>query len=205
MDMKAIKQTSDAVFCTAFSGQRRIATGNLASVALKAKAVADLKEYPEIFIFDDATGALIDVDFRGTPEEVVANLARRTAAGLFTGNTSQKRSPGRPKLGVIAREVTLLPGQWDWLDEQAGGASAALRRLVHEAKKVGKGRARQSQEAVYKFMTVMAGDLPGFEEALRAFYRKEKERFNALIEPWPKDIRAHVKKLVAAAAAPELI
>ena len=203
--MKTIKQTPDAIFCTAFSGQRRIATGSLASVVLKAKAVADLKEYPEIFIFDDATGVLIDIDFRGTPEQVVANLARRAEAGVFTGSAPQKRNPGRPKLGVIAREVTLLPGQWDWLDEQAGGASAALRRLVHEAKKEGKGRARQSQEAVYKFMTVMAGDLPGFEEALRAFYRKEKERFNGLIEPWPRDIRAHVKKLVAAAAAPELI
>ena len=203
--MKAIKKTSGAIFCTAFSGPRRIASGGLASVVLKAKAVADLKEYPEIFIFDDSTGVLIDVDFRGTPEEVVAILARRTAAGFVTGSASQKRSPGRPKLGVIAREVTLLPGQWDWLDEQVGGASAALRRLVHEAKKGGKGRARQSQEAVYKFMTVMAGDLPGFEEALRAFYRKEKERFNQLIEPWPRDIRTHLKKLVAAAAAPELI
>jgi len=203
--VKAIKETPGTIFCTAFSGQRRIATGGLASVVLKAKTVADLKEYPEIFIFDDATGVLIDVDFRGTPEEVVATLARRTAVGFFTGGTPQKRSPGRPKLGVIAREVTLLPGQWDWLDEQAGGASAALRRLVHDAKKTGKGRARQSQEAVYKFMTVMAGDLPGFEEALRAFYRKERERFNSLIEPWPRDIRAHVKKLAAAAAAPELI
>ena len=155
-----------------FRGSDGLLPGGLASVASKAKAVADLKEYPEIFIFDDATGALIDVDFRGTPEEVVANLQRRTAAGLFKSGALQKRSPGRPKLGVIAREVTLLPGQWDWLDEQAGGASAALRRLVHEAKKGGKGRARQSQEAVYKFMTVMAGDLPGFEEALRAFYRR---------------------------------
>ncbi len=117
------------------------------------------------------------------------------------GEPIQKCRPGRPKLGVIAREVTLLPGQWDWLDEQPGGASAALRRLVYEAKRSsqGKDRARRSQEAVYRFMTTMAGNFPGFEEALRAFYRRDHQRFGSLVERWPKDVRRHVKKLVAVA------
>lgn len=190
------------ILCTAFEGQRCVAAGDLVSVVQKLKQVTDENGTLPILIFEDATSAVIEVDLRGPVEEIIENLLRRKRNSVVVGLSSQKRSPGRPKLGVIAREVTLLPGQWDWLDAQSGGASAALRRLVHEAKKGSeeKGSARQSQDAVYKFMTAMAGDLPGFEEALRAFYRKDQTRFAELIKPWPRDIRAHVKKLVAAAA-----
>lgn len=192
------KQSSaGAVLCTAFEGRRRIATGELPAVARETKPVADAGGHLPILIFDDATSELIEVDFRGTTAQVIERLTQNRSLGSPVSDGLRRRSPGRPRLGVIAREVTLLPGQWEWLDAQAGGASSALRRLVHEAKKGGEGkdRARHSQEAVYKFMTVMAGDLPGYEEALRAFYRKDQARFAELIKPWPKDIRSQVKKL----------
>jgi hypothetical protein len=188
-----------AVLCTAFAGQRHVASGKLPAVVRRTKPVADEGKLHPILIFEDATGEQIEVDFRGSIGQVVERLTGNDTSRDFVGEEAQKRSPGRPKLGVIAREVTLLPGHWDWLDDQPGGASSALRKLVHQAKKGGGNGNRQSQEAVYKFMTVMAGNLSGFEEALRAFYRKDLDRFNELIKPWPKDVRRHVKQLVAAA------
>lgn len=194
-------QRLEQLLCTAFEGHRCVASGPLAEVARKVRTDANRVEHEPILIFDDLTGELVEVDLRGTADEVVERLSRiGRASGI--AESHQKRGPGRPKLGVIAREVTLLPAQWDWLDGQPGGASAALRRLVHTARRSsqGKDRARQSQEAVYRFMTAMAGDFPGFEEALRAFYRREQQRFSEFIAPWPKDVRDHVKKLVALAS-----
>jgi hypothetical protein len=188
-----------AVLCTAFAGQRHIASGQLPEVVRRTKPVVDRGETEPVLIFEDSTSEQIEVDFRGTMEQVLEGLTWNTICRDSAWEGAQKSSPGRPKLGVIPREVTLLPGHWDWLDDQPGGASSALRRLVHEAKKGDANRNRRSQEAVYRFMTVMAGNLPGFEEALRAFYRKDSDRFDELIKPWPKDVRSHVKKLVAAA------
>lgn len=132
---------------------------------------------------------------------MVQRLGRSNRVDKQAPGIPQKRGAGRPKLGVISREVTLLPGHWEWLDGQPNGASAALRRLVHAAKLANQGQdqARQSQEAVYRFMTAMAGDLPGYEEALRAFYRRNLERVDELITAWPQDIRKHLKKLMRAA------
>jgi len=193
-------QESQAPTYTAFEGHRLIASGGLIEVAAKVKAAADRGEGKPILVFDDLTGELLEVDLRGTVAEVVQRLTRADKGGATEG--PQKHGPGRPRLGVIPREVTLLPGQWDWLDGQPGGASAALRRLVYEAKRSGRGkdRARQSQDAVYHFMTAMAGDFPGFEEALRAFYRRDHQRFGSIVESWPKDVRKHVEKLVAIAS-----
>ena len=111
------------------------------------------------------------------------------------------RGPGRPKLGVVGREVTLLPRHWDWLDDQPGGASVALRKLVESAKRDNrsKDRARHSQEAAHRFMSAMAGNLPGYEEASRAFYGRNQALFYTLIQPWPGGIRDHAKRLAAAA------
>ena len=110
----------------------------------------------------------------------------------------EKRGRGRPKLGVVAREVTLMPRHWDWLDGQPGGASVALRKLVEAAKRSNQGRdrVRQAQEAVHRFMWAVAGSLPGFEEASRAFYRKEYQRFDEIIASWPPDVREHTRGLV---------
>jgi hypothetical protein len=147
-------------------------------------------------IFDAITSRPIEIDWRGTPQEVVDRLSRSIPIGI--PEVSDKRGPGRPRLGVIPREVTLLPRHWDWLNEQPGGASVALRKLVEEARRSnqGKDRARHSQESVHRFMYAMAGNLPYFEEASRAFYARDSKRFAELIRLWPKDIRDHLKRLV---------
>jgi uncharacterized protein len=187
--------------CTAFEGARCIAAGELADVARKAKAAIDQGE--QVLIFDDATSEAIEVDFRGTAEDVLQRLARPD--GKQTAAVPEApRGPGRPKLGVVAREVTLLPRHWDWLNAQPGGASVALRKLVEEARRANKGkdRVRQSQEAAYRFMSVMAGNQPGFEEATRALFAAQRERFDQSVKSWPEDIRKHARKLATLALEP---
>ena len=186
--------------CTAFEGARRIASGHLAEVASKAKAAVDKGR--QVLIFDDASSESIEVDFRGTVDDVLQRLAerdRKESPAVATADTP--RGPGRPKLGVVAREITLLPRHWDWLNTQPGGASVALRKLVEAARRAneGKDRVRQSQEAAYRFMSAMAGNRPGFEEATRALFAGRRERFEQLISPWPRDVRDHARKLADAA------
>ena len=188
--------------CTAFAGKKRIASGDLRHVALKAKAAMERDKWAQVLIFDDDTSSLIEVDFRGTPEAVlrrIAETARRSEPGPPEGGT--QRRPGRPKLGVVAREVTLLPRHWDWLASQPGGASVALRRLVEQARLANRGRdqRRKAQEAAYRFLSAMAGNEPGFEEAARALFAGKPERFDKIVEAWPVDIREHARKLAAAA------
>jgi len=180
--------------CTAFEGTRRIASGELATVALAAKGAT--VRGASVLIFDDDTGEPIEVDFRGTPNDVLARLA-----GPVPASDDTSRGRGRPKLGVVAREVTLLPRHWEWLNGQPGGASVALRKLVEEAGRAnaGRDRARRAQEAAYRFMSAMAGDLPGFEEATRAFFARDSAKFAALTEPWPTDIREHARRMAEAA------
>jgi hypothetical protein len=181
---------------------RRIASGDLADVVRKVKQVIDDGQQEPVFIFDDATSAVIDVDFRGTVAEVVERLAGNavTTTDDQPEQPETPRRPGRPKLGVVAREVTLLPRHWEWLRGQPGGASVALRKLVDEARKAneGKDRIRRAREAAYRFMSAMAGNEPGFEEASRALFRGNRDDFEAQVEPWPLDVREHTKKLASA-------
>ena len=200
MDEQALKS------CTAFEGNHRVASGNLLKVSRKVKEVIDRDQQASILIFDDFTSELVEVDFRGTMEDVLKRLEKPTAkveSATTPSNTDQssQRGPGRPKLGVVSREVTLLPRHWDWLNSQPGGASVALRKLVEEARRVNSDRdkVRRSQEVAYRFMSPMAGNLPGFEEATRALFAGDPERFNDLIASWPVDIRDHTKKLAEAA------
>jgi hypothetical protein len=153
-----------------------------------------------ILVFDDETGRAIDFDLRGTAEEIVARLAVPTAANA-TGQTEAptERGRGRPRLGVVAREVTLLPRHWDWLAAQPGGASQALRRLVEEARRTdgGRSRVRQAQEAAYAFISAMAGNREGFEEASRALFAGDAAGFAEHSRSWPDDIRSHAENLAA--------
>jgi uncharacterized protein len=191
-----------AITCTAFSGTRRIASGALAEVAVAVKATIEAGE--SAVMFDDATGGPIDLDLRGSSDELRRRLAPPPPVGSEVEPEPAPRRAGRPKLGVVPREVTLLPRHWEWLNEQPGGASVALRRLVDEARRTHaeRDRRRWSQEAAYRFMSAMAGDFSGFEEASRALFAGEAARFDALVAAWPRDVREHAGRLAAPAFEP---
>lgn len=186
---------------TAFSGSEKIAAGDIKDVASEVKEHLKKETRSTVLIFNDRTGEQVDIDLRGTAEALAKRLE-----GLFPSEEAETevvKGPGRPKLGVVSREITLLPAQWDWLSRQPGGASVTLRKLVEEARKknLAKDIIRMSQDATYKFMHVMAGDMPHYEEALRALYAKDKEKFTKFISGWPKDVREHSKKLAKATFA----
>lgn len=191
----------------AFAGPNRIASGQLALVALKAKELIDRNDSATILVFDGVTSEQVEIDFRGNAEQVLQRLsaaeAVATAANTSADAQETARGPGRPKLGVVGREVTLLPRHWDWLNQQTGGASVALRKLVEEAKRRGEERdqVRKAQEYAYRFMSAMAGNQANFEEATRAFFAGDQLRFEELSEPWQVDIRDHARTLAARAFA----
>jgi hypothetical protein len=179
-------------FYTCFAGTRRIATGPVQAVVAAAKTYLDDGGGETLLIFDDRTGRQVDFDFHGTPAQVLERLEDDPSFA------SPARKVGRPRLGVTSREVSLLPRHWAWLETQPGGASGSLRKLVERAMKSGKEReeARRARDAAGQFMWNMAGDLPGFEEATRALYRKDTATLRELIAAWPADIRAHTLSLV---------
>jgi hypothetical protein len=183
----------------AFDRDRRIAGGDLREVARAAKELLDRREDAAILVFDGATSAPVDIDFRGTVADVRARLpdTAKVPATAEDAVLAAPRGPGRPKLGVVAREVTLLPRHWDWLGQQSGGASVALRRLVEEARRTGEesDRIRQAQEAAYRFMSVIGGNKPHYEDAIRALYANDPARFEKLIAAWPADVRDHTLTL----------
>lgn len=173
---------------TAFLGEHEIAAGNLNAVLPELKMLFDHDRGAVVLVFDDETGKQVDFDLRGTLEEVLGRA----------GATVPPAGPGRPKLGVVAREITLLPRHWEWLELQPGGASAAIRRLIDDARKNAPEEARL-QQAIYatgRFLSAMAGNLPGYEEATRTLYRKDWARFEQLIAPWPEDVRNYTLRLV---------
>lgn len=181
---------------TAFVGSRRLISGTLAEVALAVKRAGH--PTAAVSIFNDGTGRSLDLDLRGTDQEVVARLPKASPApGEPDAQASEPRGRGRPKLGVVAREVTLLPRHWDWLSAQPGGASVALRKLVDEARRISgdRDRLRAARDAAYHFMSAMAGDLANFEEASRALFADDRRRFAGLIAEWPPDIRDHIVRL----------
>lgn len=184
----------------AFAGSKRIAEGKLSDVALQVKTMINETNEPPVLIFDAASSEPVELDLRGTAEDVLKRLHGNGDAVNREG-LAAPRSPGRPKLGVVAREVTLLPRHWAWLRAQPGGASVALRKLVEHASRATRDqdRVRRAQEVCYRFMSAMAGNLPGFEEAARALFAVDAQRFAALIAPWPHDIRYHVSRLAAKA------
>ena len=153
---------------TAFSGFEHLASGSLAEVYAASRDSAGA------LIFDQETGRVVDIDPRYPPSEETAR-------------------PGRPKLGVVAREITLLPRHWDWLAAQPGGASVALRKLVEEARSNPRMRMRAARDSIYRFITALVGNAPGYEEAIRALYAGQREEFIAHIEAWPPDIRAKLE------------
>jgi len=172
---------------TAFQDSSLLASGPLEAVALAVKASLEADPTRSPLVFDDQTGKVIDLDLRGTAEEVVARLAPPPSP--------EPRGPGRPKLGVVAREVTLLPRHWEWLNAQPGGASVALRRLVEEARRSGRELKREAQERTYRVMAALAGDSEGFEEALRALYASDLRTFTHCMRGWPRQVREYILRM----------
>ncbi len=187
-----------------------LSSGPLVEVALAVKNALERDAARTILVFDDTNGRVIDLDLRGSkadiiqrlsqpaPENAVQPPARRAfRPAVSGGKVAEPRGRGRPKLGVVAREVTLLPRHWDWLNTQPGGASVALRKLVEEARRTGGSleKLRTAQEAAYRFMSALAGDFAGFEEAVRALFANDRARFEQQIAAWPSDVRDYATAL----------
>ena len=189
---------------TSFIGHKRIASGSLKVNALAVKhALTTGVPYP-LLTFCDQTGQVVDIDIRGSDAEMFARLPpdayqhQGTDPALIgSADPAEPRGRGRPKLGVVAREITLLPRHWDWLAAQPGGASVTLRKLVDEARRanVDRDRQRRASECAYHFMSAMAGDMAGFEEASRALFANDAAKFRQLTEAWPTDVRDYLRYL----------
>ncbi|QQX82738.1 DUF2239 family protein [Cupriavidus necator] len=192
---------------TTFDGHRRIATGSLQANALALKRALEAGAGGPVLVFDDSSGRSIDLDTSGTEAAVLERTAERAAQlesprqppgdNDEAADVAEPRGRGRPKLGVVSREVTLLPRHWEWLAAQPGGASVALRKLVEQARRdnADKDRGRRASERAYHFMAAIAGDLPGFEEATRALFAGDVPGFAQRLEAWPVDIREQAMRL----------
>jgi hypothetical protein len=198
--------TGPHIPCIAFEGDRCIAAGDLREVARAAKQTLDRRKDASVLVFDGMTGGPIDIDFRGTVDDVLARLPKIADLPTEAEDTTvpAPRGPGRPKLGVVPREVTLLPRHWEWLAQQSGGASVALRKLVDEARRANKDkdRIRHAQETAYRFIAAMAENKPHYEEVARALFAGDAERFESWTASWPADVRDHARRLAAAAFEP---
>lgn len=182
--------------CIAFLGTELLAKGPLAEVVSAVKRALDSGTGHSIAILDLATSRPVEINFTGTEEEVLQRIPRIPRM--------QPRSAGRPKLGVVAREVTLLPRHWEWLSSQPGGASVALRKLVEHASRDARqaDAMREARDSAYRFMHELAGDEPGFEEASRALFAGDAARLEQVVASWPAGVRTHLLALAQPAFAP---
>ena len=189
---------------TSFNGHKRIASGSLPVNALAVKHAIASDMTSALLTFCDQTGQVVDIDIRGSDAEMLARLPPEghqlqgnESAQINSEESSEPRGRGRPKLGVVAREITLLPRHWDWLATQPGGASVTLRKLVDAARRanVDRDRQRRANECAYHFMSTMAGDMAGFEEASRALFANDAAKFRQQTEAWPSDVRDYVRYL----------
>ena len=196
--------------CTVFVGDRLLCAGPLIEVALAIKDAPEALGPAAILTFEDATGRPVDLDLRGTKEDIAARLAASCSGSVSSTDGQAADAPaepsepvatprvkGRPKLGVIAREVTLLPRHWAWLSEQPGGASVTMRKLVEEARRSGAAKQHQAaaHEAAYRFMSALAGNYPGYEAAIRLLFADDRAGFEARIAAWPVDVAAYATRL----------
>lgn len=179
---------------SAFRGHTEIASGRLEEVASAIHTLLEQGDSTLVVVFDDLDGRQVDFDLSGSMEDVARRYGSESHDEVRNGPTPRRR-PGRPKLGVVGREVTLLPRHWVWLQTQRGGPSATLRRLVDEARSVGGDREQQrrAQDAINRFISAIAGNLAGFEEANRALYRGDRQRFELECAGWPLDIRRYIE------------
>jgi hypothetical protein len=186
--------------CTAFAGADLIAAGQPREVALVCRALLDADDDRIVIVFDDESAQPLEFDLRGGLEDV----ADRYVVDRPEATQESPRGPGRPKMGVVGKEVTLLPRHWEWLSEQPGGASVTLRKLVERARKESEApdRVRRSQDVSFRFMSAICGNEPGYEEACRSLFACDCGAFEAITEAWPDDVRAYALRLAEDALAP---
>src|SRR4051794_19634460 len=103
--------TAAALFYTAFEENKILVSGRLDEVALKVRRRLTTNPSASILIFSDVSGKEMDLDLRGSESEMMERLSifistKEKGAPSATG-------PGRPKLGVVPREVSLLPRHWE--------------------------------------------------------------------------------------------
>ena len=191
----------------AFDGDQRVGAGELVEVARAAKRCVDIGMPGPLLLFDAVSSQPLELDLRGSLDDVLARLPAVPEAAAAAGDGQSealpnvtRAGPGRPRLGVIAREITLLPRHWQWLSEQSGGASVTIRRLVEEARSTSteRDRRRRAQDSAYRFMSAVLGDQPGFEEATRALFAGDPTRFDECAREWPQDLRDHAQLLAGA-------
>jgi hypothetical protein len=187
---------------TAFAGHRLLQSGTLGDVAVAARRAQDDAPEEMLLVFCDATGAQVDLDLRGSEADIRHRYAGAAVAAPEPGSSNDEvpapaRGRGRPRLGVIAREVTLLPDHWDWLATQPGGASVTLRKLVHQARRAAEGQSaeRRAKERAYAFMSALAGNLPRFEDATRALFAGDGPQLVSATSGWPQDVREYLLRL----------
>jgi len=178
---------------TAFAGKRKVASGTLHSLAPALKDLVTADPHAQILIFDDQSGKQVDLNLHGSLADVLQRLPRPQAEMEKTAQVAAPRSVGRPKLGVVAREITLLPRHWEWLASQPGGASVALRKLVESAQRDNRAvdEQRGARDAAYHFISALAGDEAGYEEATRALFAGQRQQFEGQLHSWPVDVREH--------------
>ncbi len=172
-----------------FAAHARLAQGPLAIVALAASEAQAARQC--VLVFNDADGSVVDLDLRGDTVDIAARYHIAAPA----------KPRGRPKLGVVAKEITLLPDQWDWLSQQSGGASATLRKLVLAAQRgnAATDTKRMASERCYRFLYAIAGDLPDFEAACRALFATNAQAFEGFLAGWPVDIASYARQLAKGA------
>ena len=178
---------------TAFEGFQICAHGSLDSVAISIKQRLKKDPTTQFLIFSNSSGKQMDLDLSGSQKVILERLKIYQASHF-----SPATGPGRPKLGVISREVSLLPQHWEWLSNQSGGASATIRRLVDEKIKEpvsAENQIKQAQEVVYRVLSSLAGNLPNYEDVIRFLYRRDKKSFRNAMSDWPKDVVSHTMAL----------
>jgi hypothetical protein len=179
---------SDEITYTAFTGDSLLVSGALSLVVSGLKSRFDKRGIDGILIFRDDSGGEVDFDLTGTLDEVLERVMPK----------AEPQGRGRPKLGVVSREISLLPRHWEWLDEQPNGNSAAIRRLIDDARKKDPDRAhiRKAQSAASRVMSALAGNLPNFEEASRALFARDEKTWKKLAKGWPGDVRKYLARLL---------
>jgi hypothetical protein len=181
-----------------FDGTRRIARGTPVETALQAASYLAANPGAQLLFFDVRNGLQVELDLRGTADSIRQRMQAGSAQD--SGATDPKPGKGRPRLGVVAREVTLLPRHWDWLAGQPGGASVSLRKLVEAAMRKPDAQALQQQRATaaYQLLLATAGNLPGFEALSRALFANRQEELPALLQDWPQDLVEEVQSILQA-------